>query len=186
MGNVGATVPTPCRVRRMAERSVEHLREGDNGRVRIPPVRVPVRKSAVVRFVEKVDATPSGCWTWTGAIDRNGYPCFRHDATKWAHRASHILFKGPIPEGFTIDHLCRNPVCVNPDHLEAVTQAENAARTAGRWTSCDELHPDAATRVGSKRGRPHCLECGRIYEQRRRDRTRPPVPQPLHYRRFRK
>lgn len=66
-----------------------------------------------------------GCWLWTGAVSSTGYGKFtRH----YAHRFSYELAKGPIPDGLTIDHLCRVPRCVNPDHLEAVTIGENMKR----------------------------------------------------------
>lgn len=70
-----------------------------------------------------------GCWEWGGSRLRSGYGNLHHEGrTLLAHRAFYELLVGPIPEGFQIDHLCRNPPCVRPDHLEAVTQAENLRR----------------------------------------------------------
>lgn len=63
--------------------------------------------------------------------------------TRMAHRVSHVLYKGPIPNGLVIDHLCRNPSCVNPDHLEAVTQKENVHR--GIRGVLKDLRPRVAT-----------------------------------------
>jgi hypothetical protein len=67
----------------------------------------------------------SGCWIWFGSTFRKGYGSIseggRHGRTLQAHRVSYERFKGPIAPGLTIDHLCRTPCCVNPDHLEAVT-----------------------------------------------------------------
>lgn len=68
----------------------------------------------------------SGCWEWTGAVATTGYG--RFGAGEYVHRLSHEVYKGPIPEGHQVDHLCRNRVCFNPDHIEAVTQEENLRR----------------------------------------------------------
>jgi hypothetical protein len=75
------------------------------------------------------------CWQWMRAKTPRGYGTIslRIDGTQmWmpAHRHYYELHKGPIPEGYQIDHLCRNHSCVNPEHLEAVTQAENMRRGA--------------------------------------------------------
>lgn len=67
------------------------------------------------------------CWLWIGA--NNGkYGHIRPGGSApqvYAHRISHELYKGPIPEGLEIDHICRNTLCVNPEHLRAVTRLEN-------------------------------------------------------------
>jgi hypothetical protein len=71
----------------------------------------------------------SGCWLWLLSPDGHGYASGTlKGKTVRAHRLSHIAYKGPIPPGLTIDHLCRNKVCVNPDHLEAVSRVENIKR----------------------------------------------------------
>jgi hypothetical protein len=88
----------------------------------------------IARFFAKVEFTPT-CWIWTASQDRHGYgqfPDWQDGKTihkgRSAHRLAYTYMKGPIPEGFDLDHLCRVPLCVNPLHLEAVTRQENAQR----------------------------------------------------------
>jgi hypothetical protein len=78
-------------------------------------------------FWAKVDKTET-CWLWTGAM-LNGYGKFWAGKTVFAHRWSYERFIGPIPKGLHLDHLCRVPACVRPDHLEAVTNRENVLRS---------------------------------------------------------
>lgn len=74
-----------------------------------------------------------GCWEWRGGRSRAGYGVFSVDRIQVkAHRFIYELLVGPIPSGLVIDHLCSNPPCVRPDHLEAVTTAENVQRTWDR------------------------------------------------------
>jgi hypothetical protein len=81
----------------------------------------------------KVDES-TGCWVWMATIANTGYGRIGERVTvdKWkteyAHRVSWTLYRGPIPDGLTLDHLCRNRRCVNPDHLEPVSLAENIRR----------------------------------------------------------
>lgn len=87
------------------------------------------------RLLSKVQANDKGCWIWTGYTRRynsrsDGYGEFRlYGVKEYAHRAAYLLFKGPIPNGMELDHLCRNRNCVNPTHLETVTHAENILRS---------------------------------------------------------
>lgn len=88
---------------------------------------------ATDRFLLFVSPEPNtGCWLWTGcAGSANGYGYFskrRADGASLAHRAAYELFVGQIPTDLHIDHLCRNTFCVNPAHLEPVTQLENNKR----------------------------------------------------------
>lgn len=78
----------------------------------------------------RCDST-TGCWIWQHGIDDKGYGRTRVDGNHaFAHRAYYERYRGPIPVGLELDHLCRTPGCVNPDHLEAVTHTENMRRGA--------------------------------------------------------
>lgn len=86
-----------------------------------------------------------GCWWFTGAIDASGYGRVglggRRDGVGYAHRVTFEFFRGPIPTGHHIDHLCMNRACCNPWHLEAVTQAENNTRAAMHRVGAHVDHP---------------------------------------------
>ena len=72
----------------------------------------------------------SGCLNWTGPLDPKGYGRFkdRHTGQVRAHRVAWVLKNGPIVNGLTIDHLCRNKACVNVEHMELVTASVNSRR----------------------------------------------------------
>lgn len=92
----------------------------------VPEDRKPTTEQ---RFWQKVEKSADGCWLWAGTILPSGYGQFRVGLGRArAHRFAYELLVGEIPEGLTIDHLCRNIRCVNPDHLEPVTAAENVRR----------------------------------------------------------
>ncbi len=74
----------------------------------------------------------TGCWLWMKYVHPNGYGmCFYNKRGDVAHRVAYRLWVGEIPKGLTIDHKCRVTSCVNPDHLEAVTQRVNTHRGTG-------------------------------------------------------
>jgi len=94
---------------------------------------LPPRAPAIDRLLSRTVENPiTGCWEWKGAVGPHGYGVIgngrRIDGTSLAHRVAYKSFITDIPEGLHIDHLCRNRVCVNPWHLEPVTQAVNNQR----------------------------------------------------------
>src|SRR5687768_9248591 len=108
---------------------------------------------------------PDECWEWPGFRDRDGYGRLYWPTinTRAAHRVAYELFVGPIPEGLQLDHLCRNRACVNPRHLEPVTQAENARRGAiAQKTHCANGHPfDGDNTYWRSSGHRTCRACNR-------------------------
>jgi hypothetical protein len=121
------------------------------------------RKSIEDRFWPKVNKT-SECWLWTAAVSKTGYGKFGIGyRTRGAHRVAYELIVGPIPEGLTLDHLCRTPLCVNPAHLEPVPIAENIRRAFQDVTHCKRGHEyvPANTYVNAN-GWRSCLACRAI------------------------
>jgi hypothetical protein len=85
--------------------------------------------TALARFLAKIDVLSSGCWNWSGALSDDAYGRFKHNGRcVQTHRLAYEHFRGPIPEGMEIDHVCVNSRCCNPMHLEAVPQQVNLAR----------------------------------------------------------
>lgn len=73
----------------------------------------------------------TGCWNWIRAQDGHGYGQYLHPTTKRTTHPHRFLYErahGPIPQDWDVDHLCRNRLCVNPDHMEGVTRRENLLR----------------------------------------------------------
>lgn len=113
-----------------------------------------------------------GCWNWTGKATTKGYGMVKRERSRssvMVYRLAYELLVAPIPQGMVIDHLCRNPRCLNPAHLEPVSQKVNVHRgnsavveQASR-TQCPQGHPLSGDNlyIQLRRGIQHrsCLAC---------------------------
>ena len=114
-------------------------------------------------------ATPDECWLWMASRNTAGYGRmqfnYKHHV---AHRLSWELHVGPIPDGLVIDHLCRNTSCVNPAHLEPVTDRVNILRgtaptaEAARKTHCPKGHAYAGSNLKMYKGFRMCATCKKV------------------------
>lgn len=140
------------------------------------PAFLPEKSDFENRFLPEPN---TGCWIWLNAVHiKNGYG---HLSKKLngqqynyrAHRLAYELYKAPIPDGMVIDHKCRVRCCVNPDHLEVVTQRENTIRGEGfpgfrhRQTHCVHGHLLEGQNVYSYRGYRQCRACNKIRDRKR-------------------
>lgn len=91
------------------------------------------RPKTIGRFFSYIDIHPGcSCWKWTGHLNSHGYGHYRCGGKlTYAHRFSYALFNNGVPEGMTVDHICGNARCVNPEHLQLATSEDNAAKGKG-------------------------------------------------------
>lgn len=130
-----------------------------------------VLRPAIERFLAKVAIQEGGCWEWTAVTAGEGYGYFYRGSVApgehgriYAHRWSYEYHVGPIPKGLVIDHLCRNRLCVNPEHLEPVSQLENVRRGHGngKQTHCPAGHEYAGENLYiTPKGGRQCRACKR-------------------------
>lgn len=135
-------------------------------------------------FWMHVERKPGGCWEWTGGRNeaRRGYGQAKFEGrVRQAHLIAYELLVGAIPQELQLDHLCRNTACVNPDHLEPVTQAENIRRgdspsaITARTGVCRQGHaltPDNVYRSPSRPTKRECRACASAAQQARRDKRK--------------
>lgn len=138
----------------------------------------PPKIGAVNRFNARLRVNEDGCWS-IGDYRPGGYSWIINDdgVPELGHRFAYKLLVGAIPSDRVLDHLCRNPACVNPDHLESVTVRENTIRGIGpsalnaKKNECHRGHTFDVANTYIYRGRRHCKECQRervrAYQSRR-------------------
>lgn len=140
------------------------------------------------RFWSKVDKsgpTPAErpslgrCWSWTAATLPGGYGyCWWKGSMRRAHRIAYELTIGPIEAGLELDHLCQNPNCINPAHLDPVNHRTNVLRgrslfaEKARRTHCIRGHEFTTENTGLRAGTRFCLACRREYDRKRSPRRR--------------
>lgn len=131
------------------------------------------------RIFGRMVETENGCWEWQGKRGHVGHGLVQFNGRgRLVHRLVWEFMRGPIPDGLELDHLCRNPPCCNPDHLDPVTHAENMRRGIQSFatrTHClsglHELTPENVT-TNSTTGRNRCRECRNANSRARRARLR--------------
>jgi hypothetical protein len=134
------------------------------------PWKVNTRES-ILTEIDKSSAT--GCWRYPNKPNNNGYVEIRFNTVKTvSHRLVWQFLRGPIPDAFVLDHLCRNRTCCNPDHLEIVTEQVNILRGIGnaaenaKKTHCPRGHEYSGENVIIYKDRKrHCRTCERNWKQ---------------------
>lgn len=167
-GEIGASVPS-CGQNSQVVLSacIQSVRDlgwvvpgGPTGRVYCPACAV-VTDPTIERISRQVAIDDAmGCWLWTGSSDQRGYGAISvAGRTHNVYRLAYELLCEPVPTGLELDHLCRTPACLNPDHLEPVTHAENMRRAAAVRTHCPSGHEYSPENTHVYRGTRICRTC---------------------------
>lgn len=124
------------------------------------------------KIISKILENENGCWLWQGAVFNKPYGQYGQirlltkagSKVSRAHRVSYEHFVDKIPKGLELDHLCHETLCVNPDHLEAVTHTENMKRRKdSNLPNCKHGHTyTSETTYINTRGRRECRICRKI------------------------
>jgi hypothetical protein len=110
--------------------NMHYQRARKHGNATLGPRRAQIRSLPEIAALVKYRRIEDGHWLWTGTTNGVGYGVVFIRYCRWyVHRLSYVLAVGPIPPGMELDHLCRVRSCFNPEHLEAVTHAENMRRS---------------------------------------------------------
>ena len=128
----------------------------------------------IERFLAKISISDSGCWEWQGTKDTHEYGIFsiNHKNLR-SHRFIYEYYHGSISSILTIDHLCRNRKCVNPNHLEQVSikinvlRGDNTCAINARKTHCNHGHPLFGDNLAIENGTRRCKTC---HKERRKER----------------
>lgn len=144
---------------------------------------VPVPERVAERAISNVDKQADGCWisrysTASHGYSQIGWQDSRKRHVVLGHRAAWVSVHGQVPMGMTIDHLCKQRRCVNPDHLRLLPNYENARRTGGRdWpmgycaNGHDSTHLHRVTRSANASGfAVICRTCSQASRKRYQDR----------------
>jgi len=116
--------------------------------------------SLLDRFKAKYSKQDTGCWEWGAAVTGSGYGGIKINGKMvGAHVAAYELFIGSVPEGLEIGHKCDNPLCVNPEHLEAITHQENMRQQKER-----DRHARGSRNVFAKLTEASVIEIKRLLD----------------------
>jgi len=131
------------------------------------------QRDAELRFWRQVSGSGRGCWEWIGAKFRGGYGRFNYIGRSIsAHRFAYEMAFGPIPDGFHIDHVCRNRGCVNPYHLDCVLPIVNWERGMApsalirQQTHCKNGHELTPDNTYMRSDGRRCRQCARSYARK--------------------